>query len=113
MVLSTADQHGRPSSRLVLLKEYSDGGFTFFTNYLSRKGHELQANPYASLLFAWHFFERQVRLGGRVEKVSEAKSDEYFENRPTGSRIGAWTSPQSEVIPVITSYSIHYTKLYE
>lgn len=99
MILATSGSDNRPSSRIVLLKEFSPDGFTFFTNYKSRKGRQIDENPFGSLLFAWHFLERQVRIEGRIEKLDAAKSDQYFENRPVGSRIGAWTSPQSEEIP--------------
>lgn len=99
MILATSGKDNRPSTRIVLLKEFSVEGFTFFTNYKSRKGIQIKENPYGSLLFAWHFVERQVRIEGRIEKLSAEKSDEYYENRPIGSRIGAWTSPQSQEIP--------------
>lgn len=97
--LATADEHGLPSVRLVLLKALDDRGFTYFTNYDSRKGHELAVNPHAAMVFPWHAIERQVRVEGAVERVTEAESDEYFANRPLGSRLGAWASRQSEVIP--------------
>jgi len=97
--LATADEHGLPSVRLVLLKALDDRGFTFFTNYDSRKGHELAVNPHAALVFPWHAIERQVRVEGAVERVTEAESDEYFANRPLGSRLGAWASAQSAAIP--------------
>lgn len=99
MILSTASADGMPSSRIVLLKVYDKQGFTFFTNYTSRKALELEDNPRAALLFPWHAMERQIRIAGRVEKVSNEESDEYFQSRPPGSRIGAWASPQSQVIP--------------
>lgn len=98
MTLATATLAGRPSARTVLLKGYDERGMVFFTNYASRKGKELDENPWASLLFFWPALERQVRLEGRVEKVSAAESDEYFHSRPLGSRIGAWVSPQSQPI---------------
>ena len=87
-----------PNSRMVLLKEVNPQGFVFFTNYHSRKGRALEANPYAALTFFWPELERQVRIEGRVQKLDEAASDEYFESRPYTSRIGAWASEQSEVI---------------
>ena len=90
---------GRPSLRIVLLRGYDERGFTFFTNYESRKGRELEANPHAALVFYWHDLERQVRIEGRVERVSPEESDAYFHSRPAGSRLGAWASRQSEVIP--------------
>jgi len=98
MTLATADAEGRPSARIVLLKGIDDRGLVFFTNYESRKGRELAARPYACLLFFWPQLERQVRLEGRVEKVSADESDQYFDTRPLGSRIGAWASPQSQPI---------------
>ena len=99
MTLATADAAGRPSARAVLLKSFDADGFVFFTNYASRKGRELAANPHASLLFSWVELERQVRIEGPVEKVSAAESDAYFALRPLGSRLGAWASPQSETVP--------------
>jgi pyridoxamine 5'-phosphate oxidase len=98
MVLSTIGLQNRPSSRIVLLKDYTSDGFTFFTNFNSKKGRQLNINPYASLLFAWHQMERQIRIEGKVEKLSPAESDAYFETRPEGSKLGAWISPQSEEI---------------
>ncbi len=98
MTLATATPAGRPSARVVLLKGFDEHGLVFFTNYTSRKGNELAENPWASLLFFWPALERQVRLEGRIEKVSAAESDEYFHSRPLGSRIGAWVSPQSQPI---------------
>lgn len=99
MVLSTSGSDNRPSSRIVLLKGITLQGFTFFTNYYSKKGQQIDHNPYGSLLFPWQALERQVRIEGRIEKVKPEKSDEYFRHRPEGSRIGAWTSPQSEEVP--------------
>jgi pyridoxamine 5'-phosphate oxidase len=98
MTLATVSPDGKPSARIVLLKGYDDYGFVFFTNYDSNKGKELFENPNASLLFFWKELERQVRIEGICEKVSEAESDAYFYSRPEGSRIGAWASPQSQVI---------------
>jgi pyridoxamine 5'-phosphate oxidase len=98
MTLATATPDGQPSARIVLLKAYSTSGFTFFTNYDSRKGRELAANPRAALLFFWSELQRQVRIEGTVERISEAESDAYFLSRPLGSRLGAWASWQSEVI---------------
>lgn len=98
MILATADAQGRPSSRVVLLKGLDSNGLVFFTNYQSRKGSELAAQPHASLLFFWPSLQRQVRVEGQVEKVSEGESDEYYNSRPLGSRIGAWASPQSQPI---------------
>ncbi|MBN1951808.1 MAG: pyridoxamine 5'-phosphate oxidase [Bacteroidales bacterium] len=99
MIFSSCGRDMRPSARILLLKEFSDEGFSFFSHYQSRKGSQIQENPYGSMLFAWHFLERQVRIEGKIEKQSEKKSDQYFENRPVTSRIGAWTSPQSQEIP--------------
>jgi pyridoxamine 5'-phosphate oxidase len=99
MALATATPEGRPSARIVLLRGYDERGFAFFTNYESRKGRELDANPHAGLVFHWHDLERQVRVEGRVERVSVEESDTYFQSRPAGSRLGAWASRQSEVLP--------------
>ncbi len=98
MALATATPEGRPSARIVLLRGVDERGFAFFTNYESRKARELEANPFASLAFFWRETERQVRIEGRVERVSHEESDRYFHSRPAGSRIGAWASPQSQVI---------------
>lgn len=98
MTLATATIDGKTSARIVLLKGYDENGFTFFTNYLSRKGAELAGNPQAALLFFWPGLERQIRIEGRVQKVSPGESDAYFKSRPLGSRIGAWVSPQSQPI---------------
>jgi pyridoxamine 5'-phosphate oxidase len=98
MTLSTVSEGSRPSARIVLLKGYDATGFVFYTNYQSRKGQDLALYPYASLLFFWKELERQVRIDGPCEKVTGAESDEYFLSRPEGSRIGAWASPQSQVI---------------
>ena len=98
MVLSTVSSGGRPSSRVVLLKGYDDRGFVFFTNYESRKGNEIGANPDVSLLFFWKELERQVRIEGSCSKVSEEESDAYFATRPEGSKVGAWASPQSRKV---------------
>lgn len=98
MTLSTANAQSIPSARIVLLKGYDEKGFVFFTNYESKKGKELAENKHACLLFFWKELERQINITGTVEKISEAASDEYFYSRPVGSRIGAWSSPQSAVI---------------
>ena len=95
MVLSTADGSGEITTRTVLLKDISDGGFTFFTNYQSRKAHGIDLNPNVSLLFPWYAMERQVSISGIAEKVSAQESDDYFATRPWGSQIGAWASAQS------------------
>jgi pyridoxamine 5'-phosphate oxidase len=98
MALATATPDGAPSVRMVLLKEVDERGFCFFTNYESRKGMELAGNPRAALLFYWEPFERQVRIEGAIEKLTEEESFAYFQTRPRGSRIGAWASQQSAVI---------------
>lgn len=98
MTLATADATGAPSARIVLLKGYDERGFVFFTNYNSKKGQDIAANPRVSLVFFWKELERQVNISGSIEKVSVAESDAYFQSRPVGSRIGAWCSPQSTVI---------------
>src|SRR5882672_865016 len=98
MTLATADAGGRPAARTVLLKSFDDNGFVFFTNYESRKGAELAANPHACLLFFWPELERQVRVEGDVTRVGESESNAYFASRPVASRLGAWASPQSKVI---------------
>ncbi len=97
--LATCTPDGWPSARAVLLKGLDERGFTFFTNYDSRKGRELEANPRAAMVFLWHPIERQVRVEGAIEIVTAAESDEYYAVRPLGSRLGAWASPQSAVIP--------------
>ena len=98
MVLSTVGANNRPSSRVVLLKGISNGGFEFYTNYQSHKAHDISVNNLVSLVFFWPELERQVRVEGKAEKLSEAESDAYFKERPRGSKIGAWTSPQSQVV---------------
>jgi pyridoxamine 5'-phosphate oxidase len=99
MTLATCTGDGRPSARIVLLRGIDERGFAFFTNYESRKARELDKNPWAALVFFWHDLERQVRVEGRVERVNADESDVYFHGRPASSRIGAWASPQSQVIP--------------
>ncbi|GGK68117.1 pyridoxamine 5'-phosphate oxidase [Rufibacter glacialis] len=99
MTLSTATAQGRPTARVVLLKALEKAGFVFYTNYESRKGQQLQENPFAALTFFWPSLERQVRIEGTVERVPEEMSDAYFQSRPRGSQIGAWSSPQSQPIP--------------
>lgn len=98
MTLATAAANGRPSARTVLLKSFDKQGFVFYTNYESRKGQELAENPQAALLFTWLELERQIRIEGKVGKVSSEESLVYFQSRPKGSQIGAWASPQSRVI---------------
>lgn len=99
MALATVGLDLRPSCRIVLLKKVNNDGFVFFTNYDSRKGDQIDANPYCALTFAWHELERQVRIEGRVEKLSSEGSDAYFEVRPVASKLGTWASPQSKKIP--------------
>jgi pyridoxamine 5'-phosphate oxidase len=96
MTLATADAQGRPSARIVLLKGFDESGFVFYTNYNSRKGQDLAAQPYVCLNFFWQQLERQVRINGLIDKVSAQESDEYFHSRPLGSRLGAWVSAQSQ-----------------
>ena len=98
MTLATVGANGRPSTRVVLIKGFDARGIVWYTNYDSRKGRELQGNAFAALQFHWVELERVVRIEGRVEKVSAAESDAYFDSRPLDSRIGAWASPQSQVI---------------
>ncbi len=98
MTLATVGSNLRPSTRVVLIKGYDERGIVWYTNYESRKGRELAGNPYAALQFHWVELERVARIEGRVEKVSDEESDAYFHSRPLDSRIGAWASPQSEVI---------------
>jgi len=98
MTLATVGDDGRPSTRIVLIKGYDERGIVWYTNYESRKGRELAAHPHAALQFHWVELERVVRIEGRVEHVEAALSDEYFQSRPLDSRIGAWASPQSQVI---------------
>jgi pyridoxamine 5'-phosphate oxidase len=99
MVLATASATGRPSARSVLLRGYDERGFKFYTNYESRKGAELAANPYASLVFPWIALHRQVVVCGAVERVERAETEVYFAGRPRASQLAAWASPQSRVIP--------------
>ena len=99
MTLATTGSNLRPSTRIVLIKGYDARGIVWYTNYESRKGRELAGNPYAALQFHWVELERVVRIEGRVEQVSGEESDTYYQSRPLDSRIGAWASPQSQVIP--------------
>ncbi|MBK7433135.1 MAG: pyridoxamine 5'-phosphate oxidase [Chitinophagaceae bacterium] len=115
MTLATATADGKPSARIVLLKAATPQGFVFYTNYSSHKGQQLAENPLACLVFFWTSLERQIRIEGTVEKVSEGESDEYFHSRPSDSRLGAWASPQSSVIPsrdTIEENLAHYLKKY-
>jgi pyridoxamine 5'-phosphate oxidase len=98
MVVATADPGGHPSARTVLLKAVDGRGFVFYTNYTSRKGREAEANPYASLVFPWYPLDRQVLVSGSVSRVERDLSDEYFASRPRPSQLGAWASPQSQIV---------------
>jgi pyridoxamine 5'-phosphate oxidase len=98
MTLATSSLNGKPSARIVLLKDFDERGFVFFTNYESRKGKDLEENPHAALVFLWNPLERQVRIEGKVEKIASEDSDYYFRTRPLGSQYGAWASNQSEVV---------------
>ncbi len=98
MTLATSNANGQPSARIVLLKGFTNDGLVFYTNYESRKGEELLKNPLAALLFYWEILERQIRIEGKVARLSPEKSDAYFHSRPKGSQIGAIASPQSQVI---------------
>jgi pyridoxamine 5'-phosphate oxidase len=111
MALATSTLDGRPSVRIVLLRGCDERGFTFFTNYESRKAIELEANPRAALVLHWHELERQVRIEGQVERLSAAESDAYFQTRAAGSRLGAWASRQSEVIDGRESLDARYDEL--
>jgi pyridoxamine 5'-phosphate oxidase len=115
MTLATVGANARPSTRVVLIKGYDARGIVWYTNYNSRKARELVENPYAALQFHWVELERVVRIEGKVEKVSNDESDTYFRSRPLDSRIGAWASPQSEVIPsraVLVANAAKFGALY-
>lgn len=99
MTVATVGAHGRPSARIVLLRQWDARGFVFYTNYESRKGAELTVNPHAALLFWWGALERQIRIEGTAERVLDVESDAYFESRPRGHRLSAWASHQSAVVP--------------
>lgn len=113
MTLATADKDGHPSARTVLLKGVDERGFIFFTNYESRKGHELAENPHAALVFHWSELERQVCISGTVTKLSEAESETYFKSRPRGSRISAWASKQSTVLKDRKELEGHFKEIEE
>jgi pyridoxamine 5'-phosphate oxidase len=113
MTLATATPDGRPSARIVLLKGIDARGFSFFTNYESRKGRELDANPYVALVLLWVALQRQVRVTGRVERLSGEESDAYFATRPRGSQIGAWASAQSRPLPERAELEQHWAALDE
>ncbi len=99
MTMATADQKGRPSARIVLLKGFDDDGFVFYTNYGSRKAREIEENPWGALVFWWTELDRQVRIHGRIERTTYEEASAYFATRPRGSQLGAIASPQSRVIP--------------
>jgi pyridoxamine 5'-phosphate oxidase len=113
MTLATISPGGRPSARMVLLKDFDEKGFTFYTNYGSAKGKHLSETPWAALVFWWVQLERQVRIEGRVEKVSPQESDEYFCSRPETSQLGAWASNQSQVIESREVLEKQFTQLKE
>lgn len=104
MILSTVGLDGKPSSRMLLLKQFDENDFIFFSNYQSRKGKELEENPNASILFFWDILERQVRIEGTVQKISKEESEAYFKTRPYKSRLGAWASKQSR--PLKTRFTL-------
>lgn len=110
MTLATADKSGKPNARIVLLKGFDENGFSFYTNYLSQKGKEIKKNPQACLVFFWGELERQVRIEGKIEKLSKEASEKYFHSRPVGSQIGAIVSPQSQII---TDRKVLETKVEE
>ncbi|HEX8213367.1 MAG TPA: pyridoxamine 5'-phosphate oxidase [Longimicrobium sp.] len=110
MSVATVGEDGRPSLRMVLLKDFDERGFVFYTNLGSRKGRELKGNPSAALCFHWQPFEVQVRIEGRAEPVSDAEADAYYASRPRGSRVGAWASVQSTPLP---SYDILVRRVEE
>jgi pyridoxamine 5'-phosphate oxidase len=116
MTLATCNSKGHPSARIVLLKGFNKKGFIFFTNYESKKALEIKEKPYACLVFFWKELERQVRIEGIVQKISEPESDEYFLLRPEASRISAWSSPQSSVIKcrnILEQYVSHYSQAFK
>jgi pyridoxamine 5'-phosphate oxidase len=110
-VLATVSPDGTPASRIVLLKGLDERGFVFFTNYGSRKGDELAENPRCALLFPWHQLERQVRVEGTASRLSDAENDAYFASRPRAAQIGAWASPQSEVVPDRAALDTRYAEM--
>ncbi len=110
MTLATVDAFSKPHARIVLLKGLDDQGFVFYTNYSSAKGAELDSHPFAALVFFWKELERQVRVEGAIIRASDAESDQYFNSRPEGSRLGAWASPQSQVIPTRDVLDDNYKK---
>jgi pyridoxamine 5'-phosphate oxidase len=113
MALATADRGGQPSLRMVLLKDYDAEGFVFYTNYSSRKGEELAANPCAALLWWWDRLQRQIRAEGAVEKLDRGESERYFHSRPPGAQLSALASPQSRVVPSRASLEHSVSRLDE
>lgn len=116
MTLATSTKNGKPSARIVLLKKIKENGFVFFTNYESKKGKQIKDNPFGCIVFLWKELERQVRVEGMIKKISERESDEYFSKRPFESRIGAWSSPQSNVIKdreILEKNVLHYTEKFQ
>ena len=113
MIVSTADADGRPSSRTVLMKQYDERGFVFFTNYGSRKGRELAENPHTSLLFPWHPIARQVIVSGTAERIGRDETAAYFRTRPHGSKLGAWASEQSSTVASREELDRMYAELAE
>lgn len=111
--LSTVGENNRPSARIVLMRDFSENGIVFFTNYQSRKGLEISSNPYAAMTFYWAESGRQLRVEGRLEKLDDVASDKYFDSRPTGSRISAIISPQSKVIDNRSELEREFNKLME
>ena len=111
VVLATTDAHGQPSARLVLLRGIDQRGFVFFTNYNSRKGHELDENPRAAICIHWPTLDEQIRIEGDVTRVSDAESDAYFAGRPRGSQLGAWASQQSDVLPSRETLESQYREI--
>ena len=113
MVLSTTDENGDPESRVVLLKEIREEGLIFFTNYESKKGRQILNNPKVSAVFFWPEYQRQVRIKGIAEKISDTESSDYFKSRPVDSQLGAWASPQSQVIENRETLDLNYKKYRE
>jgi len=113
MTLATCNANGKPSARIVLLKGISENGFVFFTNYKSRKAHEIKESSFAALVFFWKELERQIRIEGKARKTSAKESDEYFSSRPRESQLGAWSSPQSSVIKSAEFLQQNMKKYYD
>ena len=113
MTLATTGNDFRPSARIVLLKEFDENGFVFYSNYRSHKGEQIAASPFAALVIHWQELGHQVRIEGRVGKTSVAESDRYFASRPRGSQLGAWASPQSQVVPSMESLDAKMKKMEE